>query len=103
MIDMHLRLKDNLHKSIKENSKKKNVSFNDECNRLLEISLIADNLLSKIEELILEVKRLNKNGHITKRLVEQLYSDIGLNITDPGESKNLQEFYKRMKKGKYYD
>lgn len=103
MIDIHLRLKDNLHKAIKENSKKKNISLNDECNRLLEISLIADNMLSKIDELILEVKRLNKNSHITKRLVEQLYSDIGLNITDPNKSKNLQEFYQRMRKGKYYD
>lgn len=103
MIDTHLRLKDNIHKSIRENSKKKNTSFNDECNRLLEISLIADTLLFRIEELIKEVKQLNKNGYVTKRLLEQLYSDIGLNITEVNKSKNLQEFYKRLRKGKYYD
>ncbi len=103
MKEIHLRLEDELYSKVKDGSKLKKISFNEECNRLLALSLIADNLLSKIEELILEVKQLNRNGYTTKRLVEQLYSDIGLNITDPSKSKNLQEFYKRMRKGKYYD
>lgn len=103
MRDIHLRLEDELYSKVKDGSKLKKVSFNEECNRLLALSLIADNLLSKIEKLILEIEQLSKNVYINKRLLEQLYSDIGLNITDPSKSKNLLEFYKRLRKGKYYD
>lgn len=103
MIDTHLRIKDGLYNKVKKSSQSKKISFNEECNRLLELSLISDNFLSKIEELILMVNQISKNGYITKKLLEQLYSDIGLNITDTNKSRNLQDFYKKIRKRNLYD
>lgn len=103
MIDTHLRIKDDLYKEIKNSSQTNNNSFNEECNRLLKLSLISDDFLSKIEKLILITNQISNNSYISKRLLEQLYSDIGLNITDTNKSKNLQAFYKKIRRGSKYD
>ena len=103
MIDIHLRLENELYKNLKKISVTEGKSLNQICNQLLVRSLYVSNFQEEINHLTKTIKRVDQNTYINKKLLEQTYSDIGLNITDSSKSKNLQEFYKRLKREKFID
>lgn len=85
-------------------NKKNKLSFSKAVCKLADISLDGIDTKEKINKLESKIDNLLRILNIILALEKQIYSDMEFeNITDPNKSKQLDIFFKKVKKEKYND
>ncbi len=97
-IDKHIYLTNEEYARITDYQKKNKLSFTDAVCSLSISALNGDDILDRISKLESSLNYVIKKLVYIISLCEQIYSDMDFdNLTDPKNSKSLNEFHKKMR------
>lgn len=101
--DIHLRMNHDLFSVIEEYAKSNKLSINETINRMIQKSILIDNLLGPTNEILSLLNKLSKDTYYIKQLLIQTYSDLDLEKKNPQESENLKHFNRNFKNRRMND
>lgn len=101
--DIHLRMNYDLFNVLEEYAKSNKLSITETINRMIQKSILIDNLLGPTNEILSLLNKLSKDTYYIKQLLIQTYSDLDLEKKNPQDSENLKHFNRNFKNRRMND